>query len=76
MPTVVTHIQSGKLRALAVTGAKRSAAAPDLPTASEAGLPGFVLSGWYGFLAPAKTGHRAGEPPERRAAAKRSRIPT
>jgi tripartite-type tricarboxylate transporter receptor subunit TctC len=56
MPTVVTHIQAGKLRALAVTGARRSAAAPDLPTASEAGLPGFVLSGWYGFIAPAKTG--------------------
>jgi tripartite-type tricarboxylate transporter receptor subunit TctC len=56
MPTVVTHIQAGKLRALAVTSARRSAAAPDLPTASEAGLPGFVLSGWYGFLAPAKTG--------------------
>ena len=56
MPTVAAHIQAGKLRALAVTGARRSAAAPDLPTASEAGLPGFVLSGWYGFLAPAKTG--------------------
>ncbi|MGZ5095909.1 MAG: tripartite tricarboxylate transporter substrate binding protein, partial [Burkholderiales bacterium] len=56
MPTVVTHIQAGKLRALAVTAARRSPAAPDLPTASEAGLPGFVLSGWYGFLAPAKTG--------------------
>jgi len=56
MPTVVTHIQAGKLRALAVTSARRSAAAPDLPTAAEAGLPGFVLSGWYGFLAPAKTG--------------------
>ena len=56
MPTVAANIQAGKLRALAVTGARRSAAAPDLPTASEAGLPGFVLSGWYGFLAPAKTG--------------------
>jgi tripartite-type tricarboxylate transporter receptor subunit TctC len=56
MPTVAAHIQSGKLRALAVTGERRSAAAPDLPTASESGLPGFVLSGWYGFLAPAKTG--------------------
>jgi tripartite-type tricarboxylate transporter receptor subunit TctC len=56
MPTVVTHIGAGKLRALAVTSARRSPAAPDLPTASEAGLPGFELSGWYGFLAPAKTG--------------------
>ena len=56
MPTVAAHIQAGKLRALAVTGERRSPAAPDLPTASESGLPGFALSGWYGFLAPAKTG--------------------
>jgi tripartite-type tricarboxylate transporter receptor subunit TctC len=56
MPTVVNHVKSGKLRALAVTSDKRAAAAPDLPTASEAGLPGFTLSGWYGFLAPAGTG--------------------
>lgn len=56
MPTVAAHIQAGKLRALAVTGGRRSAAAPELPTAGEAGLPGFVLSGWYGFLAPAGTG--------------------
>jgi len=56
MPTVVNHVKSGKLRALAVTSEKRAAAAPDLPTASEAGLPGFYLSGWYGFLAPAGTG--------------------
>ena len=55
MPTVVKHVQAGKLRALAVTAQKRSPAVPDLPTASEAGLPGFALSGWYGFLAPAKT---------------------
>jgi tripartite-type tricarboxylate transporter receptor subunit TctC len=56
MATVVSQVQSGKLRALAVTSAKRSAAVPDLPTAIEAGLPGFVVSGWYGFLAPARTG--------------------
>ncbi|MDB5809709.1 MAG: bordetella uptake protein [Betaproteobacteria bacterium] len=55
MPTVSAHIQAGKLRALAVTGSIRSGAAPDLATAGESGLPGFVLSGWYGFLAPAKT---------------------
>ena len=59
MPTVVTQIQSGKLRAIAVTGARRSAAAPDLPTATETGLPGFVVTGWYGFLGPAKTGATA-----------------
>jgi tripartite-type tricarboxylate transporter receptor subunit TctC len=56
MPTVTAHIQAGKLRALAVTGERRSSAAPELPTAIEAGLPGFVLSGWYGLLAPARTG--------------------
>jgi tripartite-type tricarboxylate transporter receptor subunit TctC len=56
MPTVAAQIQAGKLRALAVTGAARSLAAPDLPTAAETGLPGFVVSGWYGFLGPAKTG--------------------
>jgi tripartite-type tricarboxylate transporter receptor subunit TctC len=56
MPTVAAHIQAGKLRALAVTGARRSSAVPDLPTVSESGLPGYALSGWYGFLAPAKTG--------------------
>lgn len=56
MPTVAAHIQTGRLRALAVTGAHRSSAAPGLPTATESGLPGFVVSGWYGFLAPAKTG--------------------
>jgi tripartite-type tricarboxylate transporter receptor subunit TctC len=55
MPTVAAHIQAGKLRALAVTGERRSEAAPGLPTVGESGLPGFALSGWYGFLAPAKT---------------------
>jgi tripartite-type tricarboxylate transporter receptor subunit TctC len=56
MPTVAAQIQAGKLRALAVTGAARSPAAPGLPTAAETGLPGFIVSGWYGFLGPAKTG--------------------
>ena len=56
MPTVAQYIQAGRLRAIAVTGANRSAAAPDLPTASEAGLPGLVVSGWYGFFVPAGTG--------------------
>jgi tripartite-type tricarboxylate transporter receptor subunit TctC len=55
MPTVVGHVQSGKLRALAVTTERRNAAAPGLPTASESGLPGFVQGGWYGFFAPAAT---------------------
>jgi tripartite-type tricarboxylate transporter receptor subunit TctC len=49
------HIKSGKLRALAVAGARRSKLAPDLPTVSEAALPGFSFNGWYGIVAPAKT---------------------
>ena len=49
------HVQSGKLRALAVAGPRRSRLAPDLPTVSEAGLPGFHFNGWYGMVAPAST---------------------
>jgi tripartite-type tricarboxylate transporter receptor subunit TctC len=52
---VVPHIKSGKVRALAVTGARRSRSAPDLPTVAEAGVPGYAASGWYGFVAPAAT---------------------
>ncbi len=52
---VMPHIGSGKLRALAVTGERRSALMPDLPTMSEAGLPGYSASGWYGLLAPKGT---------------------
>jgi tripartite-type tricarboxylate transporter receptor subunit TctC len=47
--------QAGNLRALAVTAAKRSALAPDLPTVAESGLPGFDVVGWYGLAAPAAT---------------------
>ena len=55
LPTMLPHIQSGKLRALAVTLAKRSAAMPDLPTVAEAGVPGYEASVWFGVLMPAKT---------------------
>ena len=48
-------VQSGKLRALAVAGERRSRLAPDVPTMMEAGLPGFAFSGWYGIVAPART---------------------
>jgi tripartite-type tricarboxylate transporter receptor subunit TctC len=48
-------VNAGKLRALAVTTAKRSTLAPELPTVAESGLPGFEVAGWYGFVAPAKT---------------------
>lgn len=49
------HIQSGKIKGLGVTTARRSIALPSQPTIAEAGLPGFEVSGWYGMVAPAKT---------------------
>ena len=52
------HIQSGKLRALGVTTARRSAALPDVPTLAEAGVPGYEVSPWFAVFA------RAGTPPE------------
>ena len=52
---VLPLIQGGKLRGLAVTTAKRTPAAPDLPPIAEEGVPGFDVSSWYAFLAPAKT---------------------
>jgi tripartite-type tricarboxylate transporter receptor subunit TctC len=48
-------IEAGQLRALAVTSAERSPAFPDLPTVSEAGVPGYAVESWYGLFAPAKT---------------------
>jgi tripartite-type tricarboxylate transporter receptor subunit TctC len=52
---VITHVKAGKLRALAVTTAKRSATAPELPTLSESALPGFEVSTWQAVVAPAGT---------------------
>jgi len=52
---VLQHIKSGKLRALAVTTAKRSSALPDVPTLEEAGLKGFDIGTWFGVLAPVAT---------------------
>ncbi len=52
---VLSHIKAGKLRALAVTTAKRSPALPDVPTLDESGLKGFNLGTWFGVLAPAGT---------------------
>jgi len=48
-------IKSGQLRGLAISSAKRNAAAPELPTVAEAGVPGFEVSSWYAFFLPAKT---------------------
>jgi tripartite-type tricarboxylate transporter receptor subunit TctC len=57
-PTIIgalSHVRSGRLRALATTGAKRAPAAPDLPTMMEAGVPGYVAANWFGTAVPAKT---------------------
>jgi tripartite-type tricarboxylate transporter receptor subunit TctC len=55
LPSVAGQIKSGTMRGLAVTSLKRSPFAPDLPTADEAGLPGYVLEIWWGIVAPAAT---------------------
>jgi len=53
--TVMPHLKTGKLTALASTGEKRAAALPELPTVAESGLPGYAAVGWFGLLAPAAT---------------------
>ncbi len=55
IPTVQAHLKSGKLKAIALTSAKRHASLPDVGTFAEAGLAGFDVSAWYGMLAPAGT---------------------
>ena len=52
--SVIPHVRTGRLRALATTGAHRSPALPDLPTIAESGLPGYEASLWYGFVGPAR----------------------
>src|SRR5882672_3236856 len=52
--SVIPQVRSGRLRALATTGATRSPALPDLPTIAETGVPGYEASLWYGFVGPAK----------------------
>ena len=49
------HVKAGKLRALAVTGAQRAHALPDVPTVAESGVPGYEFSSWFGFVVPKKT---------------------
>ena len=55
MPAALQHVKSGRLRAIAVTSAKRSASAPDVPTIAEVGRPDYAVESWYGALAPAQT---------------------
>ena len=51
-PAALPHVRAGRMRALAVTGAERSPLMPELPTAAEAGLPGYHVDSWWGVLAP------------------------
>ena len=53
IPSVIQHVKAGKLRALAVSSARRSALAPDLPTIAESGMPGYDIASWFGLVAPA-----------------------
>jgi len=55
MPAAWQHVKAGKLKAIAVTSAKRSIAAPEVPTIAESGVPDYVVESWFGALAPAKT---------------------
>ena len=55
LPSVMPHIKAGKLRALAVTTARRSVSLPDVPTIAEAGVPGYEATSWFGVVAPAGT---------------------
>jgi tripartite-type tricarboxylate transporter receptor subunit TctC len=55
MPALLPHVQSGKLRALAVASEKRASAAPDVPTLDESGVKGFVVTAWKGLMVPAGT---------------------
>ncbi|WP_035880994.1 Bug family tripartite tricarboxylate transporter substrate binding protein [Cupriavidus metallidurans] len=58
IPSVISHIRGGQLRAIAVTSRKRSSALPDVPTMAEAGVPNLVTGAWFGLFAP------KGTPPE------------
>ena len=54
-PVLLPHIKAGTLRPIAITSAKRSAAAPDVPTMAEAGVADFEITAWFGFMAPGTT---------------------
>jgi tripartite-type tricarboxylate transporter receptor subunit TctC len=54
MPAAMPHVESGNIRALGITGAKRSALQPDMPTIAESGVRGFEINPWFGVLGPAR----------------------
>jgi tripartite-type tricarboxylate transporter receptor subunit TctC len=55
LPAYMPQVKAGRIRALAVSTARRSPAAPDIPTIAEAGVPGYETVAWFGLLAPAQT---------------------
>jgi len=55
IPPVLAHVKADRIRALGVGGAKRAAQLPDVPTISEAGVPGYEAITWFGLLAPTNT---------------------
>ena len=55
VPNVIQHVKAGRLRALAITTAKRSSGLPEVPTVDEAGVPGYQVAVWFGVVAPAAT---------------------
>lgn len=55
LPPALPMVQAGRLRAIAVTGTRRSAQLPGVPTVVESGIPGYNVTSWYGFFAPART---------------------
>jgi len=55
MPSVILHARNGKLRPIAVTGAKRATAIPEIPTIAESGVPGYEVTTWFGVAVPSKT---------------------
>jgi tripartite-type tricarboxylate transporter receptor subunit TctC len=54
IPGAAPHVKSGRLRALAISSVKRSATLPEVPTFDEAGVPGMIVTNWFGVFAPAK----------------------
>jgi tripartite-type tricarboxylate transporter receptor subunit TctC len=57
VPAAFQHVKAGRLRPVALSGTRRTPAAPGIPTVAESGLPGFAVTSWFGVAAPAKTSH-------------------